>query len=408
MTSPSWRQLGAAPHRLMFFLGAFQAAGVMLWWLGDLLGRYTQAYAAPSWTIPAAWAHAFLMIYGFFPFFIFGFLMTTFPNWLNGRPVTRWSYLPASILMAGGMLLFYAGLVIDKLLLLVGVLLFLAGWGIGLLALLAILRQSQHPDKQHSRVTIAGLFMGWLGACAYGLWLFTGAIQFLNFSRIAGIWFFLLPIFLTVSHRMIPFFSSRVLTAYVIYRPDWILPAMLACATGHGLLELLGLDAWRGFFDLPFLALAAWLSYRWDLLRSFQVRLLAVLHIAFFWLAIALAFYSFQDVALLFDHAGDFTLGFAPLHALGIGFFAAMMLAMASRVTLGHSGRPLAADALTWTLFLGLQAAAVLRILPDIGLSIAPGLIYPLAASVWLFSIVSWIWKYGLIYWQPRVDGKSG
>ena len=45
--------------------------------------------------------------------------------------------------------------------------------------------------------------------------------------------------------------------------------------------------------------------------------------------------------------------GLAPLHTFAIGFFASMVLGMASRVTLGHSGRPLVLDNFTWLLFIG-------------------------------------------------------
>jgi uncharacterized protein involved in response to NO len=55
---------------------------------------------------------------------------------------------------------------------------------------------------------------------------------------------------------------------------------------------------------------------------------------------------------------------------------------MASRVTLGHSGRPLEADSTTWCLFWLVQAAALVRMLP--ACCPCPGA------------------------WRPRVDGKPG
>ena len=49
-----------------------------------------------------------------------------------------------------------------------------------------------------------------------------------------------------------------------------------------------------------------------------------------------------KGFALLAD-AVPGLLGQAPLHALTLGFFASMLLGMAARVTMGHSGRPVAA-----------------------------------------------------------------
>lgn len=402
-----WRQLGAAPHRLMFLFGALQAVGAMLWWLVDLLGRYGQVYAPLPWTIPPAWGHAFLLIYGFFPFYIFGFLMTTYPNWLNGAKVPPARFVPAALLMATGMLLFYVGLVAGRALLPGAVLLLLAGWGLGLAALLEIQGRSREADKRHARITSLGLSLGWLGAAAFGLGLLGGNPRWIEISRSVGIWLFLLPVFFAVSHRMIPFFSSRVLAPYTLYRPYWVLGAVLAGAAGHVLLDLVDLIAWRWLVDLPLLAIAVLLSWRWGLRRSLQARLLAVLHLSFLWLAVALALYGLQSLGALRDPAG-MPFGLAPLHALAIGFFASMVIGMASRVTLGHSGRPLVADAITWALFLGMQATALLRVLPDLDLPLSPRLAYPLAAVVWLASVGPWAAKYAPLYWRPRADGKPG
>jgi uncharacterized protein involved in response to NO len=65
---------------------------------------------------------------------------------------------------------------------------------------------------------------------------------------------------------------------------------------------------------------------------------------------------------LSFALTGDWALGRAPLHALGIGFLSSLVLAMATRVTLGHSGRRLIMDRFTVACFVALQVAALLRV----------------------------------------------
>ena len=88
-------------------------------------------------------------------------------------------------------------------------------------------------------------------------------------------------------------------------------------------------------FDLPLAASAVYLSFTWGLLRSFRVRLLAVLHIAFAWLGLSMLMYGAQSL-VFFTSGGELLIfGLAPLHALAIGYFASMVLGMASRVTLG-------------------------------------------------------------------------
>lgn len=401
----TWKTFSAAPHRMMMLGGAVQGVAAMLWWLADLLARYGGLYPPMAWAVAPVWGHGFIMIYAFFPFFVFGFLMTTYPNWMNWQKIPQRLYVPSFVLLAAGALLFYPGLAASKGLMMASVALLLAGWGVALHALLRVLLKARHPDKLHPTLTTIALTMGWLGLAAYLAWLSTDSDWLLGFSRHAGLWWFLVPTLITVSHKMIPFFSSRVLDRYVMVRPNWALYLMLACSMVHGALEMANLPQLTWLADLPFLACAAYLSWSWGLLRSFKVRLLAVLHIAFAWLWVALLLHVTQSLALFITGTAWF--GLAPLHALAIGFFASMVLAMASRVTLGHSGRELAADNATWALFLGFQLAAVARIAPD--LTGAPAsLFYPLAALVWLAGYGPWFVKYAPLYWRPRSDGNPG
>ena len=397
--------LSAAPHRSLFLAGTLQGVLTVLWWLFDLSGRYGIAGSITVWGIAPTWAHAFLMVYGFFPFFIFGFLFTTYPNWMNGDKVKSREYLTTCALMAAGVVLFYVGLLTHKVIIIAGVELMLIGWGVAAYVLFRILLTTPAQDKRHARVTSAALLMGLLGGMAYLLWLVTDSSVILDFARHAGIWFFLLPIVLTVSHRMIPFFSSRVLDNYEMVRPFWMLWLMLVCIVAHGSLSWLELTAYLWIVDFTLAICALYLSYRWQLQRSFQVSLLAVLHISFAWFGAAMVLYAVQS--LIYFASGNLLFGLAPLHALGIGFFSGMILAMASRVTLGHSGRPLELDRFTWLLFLGFQATAAIRILSDIVPVIGP-MLYVLAALVWLACFGLWAGKFAPIYWRQRVDGKAG
>lgn len=398
--------IAAAPHRSLFLAGALQGVLTLLWWMLDLAGRYGIAGSATTWVIAPAWAHAFLMMYSFFPFFIFGFLFTTYPSWMNGDKVKPREYMTTSLLMALGVILFYVGLLTHKIIIIMGIEIMLAGWGVAVYVLFRILLLTPAEDKRHSWVTSLALLMGGLGMTAYLFWIVTEVPAVLDFTRHAGVWFFLLPIVLTVSHRMIPFFSSRVLEDYEIVRPYRMLWLMLACIVAHGCLQWLEMQAYLWIVDFPLALCAFYLSYRWGFLRSFQVSLLAVLHISFAWLGVSMMLYGAQS--LIYMLSGNLLFGLAPLHALGIGYFAGMILAMASRVTLGHSGRPLELDRFTWLLFLGFQAAAVFRIFADILPTMAQPMLHMAAGLVWLVCFGLWAVKFVPIYWRQRVDGKPG
>jgi uncharacterized protein involved in response to NO len=400
----------SAPHRVMFLGGAFQGVAAILWWLVDLTGRFGEYTSPIQWTIPPASAHLFLMIYGFFPFFIFGFLFTVFPRWMNGEEISIRHYLPAFLYMSSGILIFYLGLLLSKTLLFLAVLLFLTGWSIGTYALLRLLFKTAHPDKRHPAVAGIALTLGGTGIISYFGWLLTGVPGMLELSWIGGIWFFLLPVFVTVSHLMIPFFSSAVLEKYIFVRRYWIFWSLLGAIVGHGFLELLHFRSVLWIPDFVLGGLTLFLSYRWGFLKSLRVKLLAVLHIGFFWLSIAAILYFIQSLTLFLTDRSVYLLSLAPLHALTIGFFASMVIGMASRVTLGHSGRPLIADRTTWVLFLLLQGSSIARVLGDILLNTGMNgtLWYLIAGGLWLAAFVPWGLKYAPIYWRPRVDGKAG
>jgi uncharacterized protein involved in response to NO len=389
----------------MFLPGAIQLVLAMLWWALHLEGRLDGWTLLSGTALAESAAHTWLMLYGLFPFFVFGFLFTALPNWVNGGKVSRAEYVASASLMGGGSLLFYAGIYVPALAL-VAVALHGLGWGIGLVALLQVLRQAPAGDKRQPWIAWVSLSAGLAGEVAFLAWLAGGGDIFLRAVAALGIWGFLVPLFLAVCHRMVPWFTSRIVANYVIVRPYGPLWAMLAAAVAHGLLEVAEQRAWTWVVDLPLAVLAFWILSRWGIARSLHERLLAMLHIAFAWAAIAFALYGLDSLALWLGLAWG--MGLAPLHALGIGFFGAMLLGMDSRVSLGHSGRPLKADAATWHLFWLAQVAALVRMLPDL----LPGLmsyrLVSLSALVWLLAFGLWTWRYAPFYWRPRADGKPG
>jgi len=403
MNGTFWQTFSAAPHRMMMFGGAIQLVAVMFYWAVELFGRHTSLWDAPATTIPSIFAHAFLLLYTVFPFFIFGFLMTTYPRWMSGAPVPSARYQSAFILLTGGVAALYAGLLYSKTLAIAGITLLLCGYSIALHALWRVYRQAAARDKFYETCLNIALAGGWLGMAAYLGWLAGGSPGWLQLSLHAGMWWFLLPVAVTVSHRMLPFFSVNVLPDYQIYQPKATLLPMLALLAMHGALEMLLLTRWLWAVDLPLLILALLHSYKWQLRRSFAVRLLAILHVAFAWFSVALSLYVINSLALFFKFGP--LLGRAPLHAAAIGFILSITLAMASRVTLGHSGRELKADTTTWVLFWGLSVVAILRIVAELPFGTHFNL---LAASLWLLIAIVWSAKYAVIYLRPRLDGKPG
>lgn len=383
----------------MFGIGALQAVLVMLWWMIDLGGRYGGWYAPVAWAWPAPWAHLYLMVFCLFPPYMFGFLMTTYPKWMGGVPVSPKHYLTTAAMMGSGLLLGYVGLFTGQLLLVLAIGLYLASWAMGLYALLRVYVGAARPDILHARITSGILIAGFCLMLTFVAGAMGQHADWVGVARSGGVWWFLFPVFFTVSHRLIPFFSSVVIPDYAVSRPDWALYLMTTGSVTHGTLDIAGLPQWTWLCDLPMAAVALWLSYEWRFLQSLNVRILAMLHIAFAWIGIALTLFSLQSLALMMNT--DLLPGRGPMHALMAGYFVAMLVAMSTRVTLGHSGRPLVADQKAWSIFLLVQLVAVTRVIADLpALQLYAGHLYLCSALLWLGAFGAWAIKFIPIYFQ--------
>ena len=391
-----------APHRPMFLAGGVMLlVGFALWTIE--LGARIGLGSPVGWTLPGGWMHALLVSLGVFPFFIFGFLFTAMPRWQGMADLPRQRWLPPWMLLAGGWTLVVIGLVVPSLLA-VGLLTLFAGWVMVVRVLWAVAHQPR-ADSLHARMTCWGVIGGGTSLLAWLALALSGDAVWARVAINLGVWCFLVPVFVSVCHRMIPFFSSSIIPDYVMLRPRWALGVLVGASVVHGLLAIAGFGTLTWLVDLPAALVALWLSYQWRLLPALRVRLLGMLHIGFAWLGVAFLLFAIQGVVAVLGHH---VLGMAPLHVLGLGYFGSILLAMVSRVTLGHSGRPLQADRLTWGLFLGLQAIVLLRFLADVvPWSWSGGFMFA-AALGWLGIFVAWASRYLPMYVRPRMDGKAG
>lgn len=398
----------AAPHRMMFMAGAIQILIPLLAWLLELIGRHTSLVPTLDTFIPSGWAHGFIMLYGVVIFFIFGFLMTTYPRWMNGTFISKEQYTSCFLWTTLGIIIFEAGLFSNPSLLISGLAIFTFGWIQGLIALYKVYKHAPADDKTYETILNVSLIAGLTGCIAFLLWLYSDNWLYIQYTLNAGIWLFLLPILITVCHRMIPFFSSCVIKNYPLFQPKWSLYLMVASCYGHFLLESNQMTQWLFISDLPLAALAFLHSYKWKLMQSLSIRLLAILHLAFLWLGIGTLLYATQSLYLLMTN--ELILAKAPLHSLTIGFISATLIAMATRVSLGHSGRELEANNYIIIIFTGIELAAVARIFADTThmntlFSIHMNII---AAALWVICILMWVIKFIPIYLSVRIDGKPG
>ena len=396
-------RLAGAPHRLMFFAGASTVIVSMLWW-SCFLAAVHWGHAFPSPPVPAGWAHAVLTQYGMLPLFMFGFLLTVFPRWMNQAPLTRREYVPVFVGLFGGYLAAHLGLLGSRPLLVAGLVAMLLGWIAGCVALGGVLMRNGAKDR-HALSCFVALVIGACGLLAFVAYTLGAPWQFGFVAIKVGTLGLLLPIYFTVCHRMIPFFSSNAVGPdYRVVKPAWSLPLVWSLLIVHLALELTHRFNVLWLVDAPLAMcfLGHWIA--WQPWKCMKPGLLAALHLAFAWLPVAFALYTAQSLTLFVD--GSFVLGRAPVHALTIGFFGSMLVAMVTRVTHGHSGRPLAMGAIPWLTFGLLQLVALTRIHAELASDTPRWLL--VAAFGWVVAFLPWVARSLWIYAMPRIDGKQG
>ena len=397
----------AAPHRVMFFGGGVQTLLAMCLWAIDLGARHGGLYPPVGWPVPPVWLHAALMIYGVFSFFIFGFLMTALPKWVAMGPLPQPRYVPGFLLLVLGWGVFYAGLLLP-LLLPVGLVTVALGWAAGAWSLLGTVRNSMSDHKTHAWVVLAALAAGMVGILVYAAGLVLDSAMLIRMAIETGLWLYLVPVFFTVTYRMLPFFSGSVVRGYLEYRSPALYWGILAACLLHALaaaLELPGGWWWLG--DLAGAGAVAWLIWRWQIHKVFVSHLLAMHHLAGVWLALALLLYAAQGASAAFGFDAGWG-GRAPLHALTVGYLGSILIGMATRVTLGHSGRLISSDVWAWRLFWMFQIVVLLRIGGE--WASAPGITNPvwLSALGWLLVFGMWNRVHLAMYLKPRPDGRAG
>jgi uncharacterized protein involved in response to NO len=283
-----------------------------------------------------------------------------------------------------------------------GALFTLAGWSAGMFLLARlVLRACGRP--WHALSCLFALGFGLVGLVFYALLTFRVDAQVAFVAlRFGGIPM-LLPIYFTVCHRMIPFFTQMALPGYRMVRPAWTLAAAWALLLAHLGFEMRHAFQWLWMVDAPLAVLFTGLLISWWP-RQRVPALLRVLYLGFAWLPVAFALYTAQSAWLAIS--GEFALGRAPAHALFIGFFGSLLVAMVTRVTQGHSGRPLQLGKVAGFAFVLVQFVALTRIVSEL---VPDGLGWQAVAALgWLLAFFPWVARSGWIYLTPRADGRPG
>lgn len=379
--------------RPFFLLGAVWAALAMVVWIAGLHG----GFAVPSAMDPVVW-HAHTMVYGFGGAIVAGFLLTAVPSW-SGQPRLSGGWLAAfaGLWLAGRLAVAFSGYLGAPAAAVVDLAFLAILFGRTMMQVVAGRNWRNLPVAAGPALLLAGAAL--VHAQALGL----GQTAMLG-TRL-GIAVFVLLVAL-IGGRIIPAFTR-----------NWLV------GTGRG-----GpLPSEFNRFDVAVIAgsaaaLVAWLAdpraeatgvlcaiaaaghvarlVRWQGLRTLSEPLLWVLHLGYAWMAVAFALAA-ASAALTGTVPQS-----AAVHAFTGGVIATMMLAMMTRATLGHTGRPLRADKATTAIYLLVTAAAVMRVLAGLAPAVYLSLL-AWSAVAWIAAFTLYVAVYAPKLCRPRIAAQA-
>lgn len=370
-----------------------------LWWAAMLVAR--SAGVAVPWDVAPGTAHALLMAFGFMPMFFAGFLFTVGPRWLQVQALPARAIAPGVGLMLAGWAVAIAGFHLSSALAGLGLGAVCGGFMLMTAQFGLMLASSQVADRDHARVILAALGIGVVALWSAALAVTLHADAAAHAAVWAALWGCFGLVFASAAHRLIPFLGEAALPGEAAWRPRAVLVALVAfigVQAPFAAVEALGslapaLELVRAAIDWLGAVLLFWLSVRWGLRQSLSIRLLAMLHMGFFWLAASMALGGVSHALQAFS-GGELSLGLAPAHAFTMGFLGCLMMAMVTRVASGHQGRAVAADRFVWIVFWVLQLGVLARVAAALWPAASAHLTL-LAAHCWLAAMLPWSWRTG-------------
>ncbi len=387
-------------HRPFFMGGTIFAVLSIGIWLLHLLGIM-------PYTLPFGQTHLHMaqMIYFFYPFFFFGFLLTIFPRLLSVPSLAPRRYIPLFICFLAAAALFSFGLYAGKAWSLAGVVLAVISMTWISIEMLCMLWRSGHAHKQMPIFMWVGVTFAILGTLALSMYIWKGDDYWGVASEAIGIYGFLFPTIYAVAYRMVPIFTA--ISGRDVVRNRFGLHFMLLFSLAKMLLMIMDLHAWYWLADFGLFLVVGLQCLQWRIWQQKPHVIQSVLHWALLWFPFAFLLSAGVNFAEWLSDDNFLRLEQAALHALAVGGFGTLLLGMVTRVTLGHAGRAVVADAWTARLFLVFQVVPVLRVgcgllseawpVFDVGIT--------LSGLAWILVFILWALRYTPFYFIIKSGG---
>jgi len=135
---------------------------------------------------------------------------------------------------------------------------------------------------------------------------------------------------------------------------------------------------------------------RWRAWTAWREPLVLILHLGYGWLALSLVLLGGSILGWGLQTADA-------VHALTTGAMGAMTLAVMTRASLGHTGRPLHAGPMTVVIYVLVNLGAILRVFGPIT-GLPTNLMLGVAATAWSGAYLLFATLYGPLLTRPSID----
>jgi len=390
-TSPQSFMLFAYPFRIFFLSVAMWALLIVPLWLLVITGAINLPLALP----PLQW-HRHEILFGLLNPAIAGFLLTAVCVWTQterthgNKLIALWLvWLAGRVTMLFGESILFGeraplAAVITVNLAFLPLVMLDAGW--------RIVRARQY--KQVMLLIVLGLLWAMQAAV-----LITGELRYVHAALILAC-----ALMLIIGGRITPAFSINWLkrnghsnppVATLPLLEKILLPLILGLCIATLLDASLAINALAlCAASISLLRLFFWRGW---LIRAEP--LLWILHISLLWIPVGLLLFALGELQLLPQNSWQ--------HAIGIGAMGGLILGVMTRVSLGHTGRPLTLSAGIVSSYWLMQAAVILRLFTAFDL--LPWQTGLTASGVcWMLAFALFLWRYVPVLISPRVDGLRG
>ena len=379
----------SAGFRPFFLASAIWATVAIPLWLAIYPGVLTMPSALP----PLVW-HVHEMVFGFAAATVAGFLLTAIPNWTGRLPLQGWPLAALAGLWALGRLAVLLSGAVGAPAAALADLSFPAAFAV------VVAREILAGRNWRNLPMVAALSLLFAGNLlvhveALGL---ADTAGLGNRLGLATLWLLIA----LVGGRIIPSFTRNWLAKA---QPSVTPPAAEGLFDRAALaVTAAALAAWA--FD-PYGAVAAKAAFvaglalvmrltRWRGVRTWREPLLVVLHLGYGWLAFGLLFLGLSQLFAVLPPT-------AALHALTVGAIGTMTLAVMTRASLGHTGRPLKAGPATLAVYVLITLAALLRVASPLAGDLSE-LLLLLAGTAWSGAFGLFAVCYGRVLLWPRAE----